>query len=150
MARVAFAAAAGAGELLERTDSMSSLDELLAGVRSGAEGRLVLVAGEAGVGKTAVLRRFCDANAATARILWGACEPLRTPRPLGPLLDVAEATRGVLEQLVTSGARPHEVTVELLRDLRRDEPTILVLEDVHWADEAPLDVLTLLAAPQLA
>ena len=75
MARGSFAAAAGAGELLERTDSMSSLGELLAGVRSGAEGRLVLVAGEAGVGKTAVLRRFCGANAAAARILWGACEP---------------------------------------------------------------------------
>jgi MoxR-like ATPase len=49
----------------------------------------VVVGGEAGVGKTALLRRFCDAHA--TRVLWGACEPLRTPRPLGPFLDVAEA-----------------------------------------------------------
>jgi DNA-binding NarL/FixJ family response regulator len=72
-------------------------------------------------------------------------EPLRTPRPLGPLLDVAEATGGELAELVGGGARPHEVTAALLRELRGG-PVVLVLEDVHWADEATLDVLTLLAA----
>lgn len=132
--------------LLERGENMSVLDELLAGVRSGSAGLLVLVGGEAGVGKTALLRQFCEAQDESARILWGACEPLRTPRPLGPLLDVAEVTGGELEELVAGTARPHEVAAALLRELRSHGPTVLVLEDVHWADEATLDVLALLAA----
>jgi predicted ATPase len=132
--------------LLERDESVSVLTGLLAGVRSGAEGRLVLVGGEAGVGKTALLRRFCGSQDASVRVLWGACEPLRTPRPLGPLADVAEATGGELEELVAGAARPHDVAAALLRELRGRTPTVLVLEDVHWADEATLDVLTMLAA----
>jgi predicted ATPase len=126
--------------LLERDDSLSVLGGLLGGVRS--EGRLVAVGGEAGVGKTALLRRFCAAQA--TRVLWGACEPLRTPRPLGPFLDVAQATGGALAELVRGAAKPHEVAAALLDDLRRRDPTVLVLEDMHWADEATLDVLTLL------
>ncbi|HEX7298664.1 MAG TPA: LuxR C-terminal-related transcriptional regulator [Solirubrobacteraceae bacterium] len=132
--------------LLERGESMAVLNEVLAGVRSSAEGRLVLVGGEAGVGKTTLLRTFCETQAEPARILWGACEPLRTPRPLGPLWDVAEATGGELQDLVAGAARPHEVALALLAELRGRVPAVLVLEDVHWADEATLDVITLLAA----
>jgi DNA-binding CsgD family transcriptional regulator/tetratricopeptide (TPR) repeat protein len=143
------------GALLERDGLLSALNELLSGVQSSSDGRLVFVGGEAGVGKTALLRRFCDTRAKPARILWGECQPLRTPRPLGPLLEVAEATGGELEELVAGVARPHEVAAALLRELRERGPTVLVLEDVHWADEATLDVITLLAgrigsAPVLA
>jgi DNA-binding CsgD family transcriptional regulator len=136
----------GVDELLERAQSVALLSELLTGVRTAAEGKLVLVGGEAGVGKTALLRGFCETQAKSVRILWGGCEPLRTPRPLGPLMDVAEATGGELEELVAGAARPHEVAAALLRELRRRMPTVLVLEDVHWADDATLDVMTLLAA----
>src|SRR5262245_29218218 len=132
--------------LLERSDSLSRLDELLAAVRSSGEGRLVLLGGEAGVGKTALLRAFCDAPREAARVLWGACEPLRTARPLGPLLDVAEATGGELQELLAGAPRAHEVATALLAELRGRRPTVLVLEDVHWADEATLDVVALLAA----
>ena len=125
---------------------MAALDRLLAGVRADAEGRLVLLGGEAGVGKTALLRRFCARQERHARVLWGASEPLRTPRPLGPFVDIAETTGGELEQLVAQAARPHEVAAALLRELRAGAPAVLVLEDVHWADEATLDVITLLAA----
>ena len=76
-------------------------------MRSGSEGRLVLIGGEAGVGKTALLRRFCETQSESARILWGACEPLRTPEPLGPFLDVAEAVGGELQALIESAARAH-------------------------------------------
>jgi DNA-binding CsgD family transcriptional regulator len=110
-----------------------------------SDGRLVFVAGEAGGGKTALLRRFCDERRGSPRILWGACDALFTPRPLGPLLDVAERTGGELEQLVEREARPHDVAASLVRELRTATPTILVLEDLHWADEATLDVLRLLA-----
>jgi predicted ATPase len=142
---VGTAAAGEPAAFLERDESMVLLEGLLDDVRAGSEGRLVLVGGEAGVGKTTLLRRFCGRNGTSARILWGACEPLRTPRPLGPFLDVAEATGGELADLVEGVARPFEIAAGLVRELSTGGPTVLVLEDVHWADEATLDVLTLLA-----
>jgi len=131
-------------ELLERERELAALRAWLGAVREERHGRLVLIGGEAGVGKTALLRRFCDEQPRSARILWGSCDPLFTPRPLGPLLDVAQLTGGELGELVRSEATPHEVTVSLLRELAAHMPTVLVLEDVHWADEATLDVLRLL------
>jgi DNA-binding CsgD family transcriptional regulator/tetratricopeptide (TPR) repeat protein len=127
--------------LLERDRELSALGEWFAGVREARRGRLVLIGGEAGVGKTVLLRRFCDEYRPPARVLWGACDALFTPRPLGPLLDIAQSTAGQLEELVESGAKPYEVAGELMRELGAKPPTILVLEDVHWADEATLDVL---------
>src|ERR1700730_470403 len=131
---------------LERAESMSLLNELIADVRASSQGRLVLLGGEAGVGKTALLRRFCETQEKSVAILWGACQPLRTPRPLGPFLDAAEATGGELQELVSGAARPHEVAAALLRELRARGPTVLVLEDLHWADEATLDVMSLVGA----
>jgi DNA-binding CsgD family transcriptional regulator/tetratricopeptide (TPR) repeat protein len=144
-AEVNVAALGGVGELIERAESVSVLRGLLAGVRSSSNGRLVLVGGEAGVGKTALLRRFCETLGNSVVVLWAGCEPLRTPRPLGPLLDVAEVVGGDFEELVAGVARPHDVALALLRQLRSGRLTVLVIEDVHWADEATLDVLTLLA-----
>jgi DNA-binding CsgD family transcriptional regulator/tetratricopeptide (TPR) repeat protein len=129
-------------ELLERAGQLEALDERLAEVLDGPRGRLVLVGGEAGVGKTALVRRFCTERGRSVRVLWGACDPLFTPRPLGPVVDVAHATGGELEQLAQAGARPYEVASALMRELG-GAPTILVLEDLHWADEATLDVLRL-------
>jgi DNA-binding CsgD family transcriptional regulator len=134
----------GPGVFLERAHGLSVLEESLARVRASGEGRLVLVAGEAGVGKTALLRWFCDSRSVSVQVLWGVCEPLLTPRPLGPLCDVAEAIGGEFKELVTGGARPHEVAAALIGELRTRVPTVLVLEDLHWADEATLDVLRLL------
>jgi DNA-binding CsgD family transcriptional regulator len=131
------------GLLLERETTLGALSDLLGEAR--VAGRLVLVGGEAGVGKTALLRRFCEDQARHTRTLWGACAPLRTPRPLGPFVEVAEHCGGELEALVSGGAKPHAVADEVVRELDGRRPTVLVLEDLHWADEATLDVLTLLA-----
>ncbi len=65
--------------LLERSDQLTVLTDALDAVIAGSVGRLVLIGGEAGVGKTALLREFCDSKATTARVLWGTCEPLLTP-----------------------------------------------------------------------
>jgi DNA-binding CsgD family transcriptional regulator/tetratricopeptide (TPR) repeat protein len=132
--------------LLEREQQLARLADLLAEVQASSQGRLVLLGGEAGVGKTALLQRFCDSKPGRGHALWGACVPLRTPRPLGPLVEVAEATGGELERVVAGAARPYEVAEALLRELRRRGLTVLVLEDLHWADEATIDVLALLAA----
>ena len=91
------------------------------------------------------MRRFRDAPGRPARILWGACDPLFTPSPLGPLLAVAEGTGGELRAVVERGAMPYEVGAALARELSARAPAVFVLEDVHWADEATLDVLRLLA-----
>ena len=132
------------GELLERAESLAALERALGEVAESSRGRMVLVRGEAGVGKTAVVRRFCEAPRRPIRILWGACEPLFTPRPLGPLADVALLTGGELEKLVGHEAAPHQVLSALTDEVSRESPTVLVLEDLHWADEATLDVLRLL------
>jgi class 3 adenylate cyclase/tetratricopeptide (TPR) repeat protein len=133
-----------AEELLERSDALSTLAGSLAAVAQTGKGRLVLVSGEAGVGKSALLRRFCDDHRGLARILWGACDPLFTPRPLGPLLDVAEVAGGELADVVEVGGRPYAVASALMRELGSRATTVLVLDDLQWADEATLDVVGLL------
>jgi DNA-binding CsgD family transcriptional regulator/tetratricopeptide (TPR) repeat protein len=142
---VATTASEGSNQLLERARELSVLGECFEAVQSSSLGRVVLIGGEAGVGKSALLQRFCEERRESARILWGACDPLFTPRPLGPLLAVAEGAGGELEELVASGVMPHEVVAALVRELRGRAATVFVLEDVQWADEATLDVLRLLA-----
>ena len=132
-------------ELLERSWQLAALGEILEAVSSTRSGRLVLIAGEAGVGKTAFVRSFCDEHEPPARVLWGACDALFTPGALGPLLEVAEAVGGEFEDLVSSGnVQPHQVAAALGHELVRHRPTVLVLEDLHWADAATLDVVRLL------
>ena len=95
--------------------------------------------GEAGAGKTALVSRFCDDQA--GRVLEGACDPLFTPRPLGPFLDIARSAGGELARVASTTPRPYELAGALMTELDERGPSIVVLEDVHWADEATLDVL---------
>jgi predicted ATPase len=130
--------------LLERSHELAALADGLAAVRADGRGRLVLVAGEAGIGKTTLVRSFCDGTR-SARVLWGACDALNTPRPLGPLLDMTEEFEGEPGALGDEGATPGAVLAALAGELRRRAPSIVVFEDLHWADEATLDVMRLLA-----
>ncbi|HSS59361.1 MAG TPA: AAA family ATPase, partial [Solirubrobacteraceae bacterium] len=131
-------------ELLERSAQLDALDGHRVAVGEQGRGRLVLIAGEAGIGKTALVRSFC-ARAGQGRILWGACDALFTPRPLGPLVDIADEVGGELGAAVAEGAAAGALVGALARSLRARPPDIVVLEDLHWADEATLDVLRLLA-----
>jgi len=131
--------------LLERSSELEALTSGLAAVSSpSGRGRLILLAGEAGIGKTALVRELTR-RAEGARLLWGACDALHTPRPLGPLLDIAADAGGQLGAAVDEGASPSGVASALADELRRRSPALLVLEDLHWADEATLDALRLLA-----
>ena len=130
------------GQLLEREGALDELMASLSETRTGT-GRLVIVSGEAGIGKTALVRAFCESVRSSDQILEGACDPLFTPRPLGPFADVAARTGGALAELVERGAGAHEV-LAAIRDVLQAHPTVLVLEDMHWADEATLDVVRML------
>jgi predicted ATPase len=131
--------------LLERESALEALGSWFAEARAG-RGRLVLVSGEAGVGKTTLVNELAVRHRQAARVLWGACDPLTTPPPLGPLADVAPALGGPLDQLLRDEA-PREVLFGALLGRLRDSrvATVLVIEDVHWADEATLDLLRFLA-----
>jgi DNA-binding CsgD family transcriptional regulator/tetratricopeptide (TPR) repeat protein len=132
--------------LLERAGELAALERSLAKARDG-RGSFVLVSGEAGIGKTALVRAFCDAHRGVARALWGRCDPLFTPQPLGPVLDIAEAAGGELAEVAqAAGARPHDVATALRRELGGRHPAIVVVDDAQWADQATLDVLRLLAS----
>jgi predicted ATPase len=88
-------------DLLERSSLLEELSAMLAATAAG--GRVVLLAGEAGIGKSALVKRFTQRQSADARFLLGACDPLLTPRALGPLHDIARHTGGRLAELLASG-----------------------------------------------
>ena len=129
--------------LLEREAQLASLGEWAEEARQG-DGRLVLVAGEAGVGKSA-LAEHVQYGLPGATWAWGACDGLFTPRPLGPLFDIAGALGGELLDLCRAGAPREELFSALLQQVNAPgELQVLVVEDIHWADEATIDLLRFL------
>ncbi|MEV6494482.1 AAA family ATPase, partial [Actinoplanes sp. NPDC051633] len=132
------------GVLLERGELLASLNELLAA--SAAGGRVALVAGVAGAGKSALVAAFAAGAAGRAQVLWGACDPLLTPRALGPLHDIARQAGGVLRERIAD--RPRAEVFDALLDTLDGPPQrarpVVVIEDLHWADEATLDMVAFL------
>jgi DNA-binding CsgD family transcriptional regulator/tetratricopeptide (TPR) repeat protein len=125
-------------ELLEREECLADLARWLGAVADQG-GCIALVGGEAGMGKTALLQEFSKRQRG-ARVLWGACDALFTPRPLAPLHDIARQTKGALFAAVNSGAKREEIFTTALDELERSV-ALVVFEDMHWADEATLDLL---------
>ena len=129
--------------LLEREAQLASLTQYAEEATAG-HGRLVLLAGEAGVGKSSLLEEL-EPRLDGVRWAWGACDGLFTPRPLAPLVDIGGQLGGEVGELLRAGAGPDQLFTALLADVTAAErPTILVIEDVHWADEATLDLVRFL------
>ncbi|MDX6332893.1 MAG: hypothetical protein QOG05_233 [Streptosporangiaceae bacterium] len=118
-------------ELLER-------EQFLAALRGSPPGRVALVAGEAGIGKTSLVRGFCED--AGQPLLQGACDALRTPSPLAPLHDMGRQAGGDLARVMAADSPRHAMFTAFLDQLTAQE-TVAVVEDAHWADEATLDLL---------
>jgi predicted ATPase len=128
--------------LLERDHPLDVLVDRAQRAVAG-NGRVVLVAGEAGIGKTVLLRAFVERMPAVARPLWGMCDSLSTHRPLGPLRDVAAELGPAVPALLGGTAAQHEIFAAVL-DALRSRPRVFVVEDLHWADEATLDLVRFL------
>lgn len=130
-----------AGEgLLEREPALDVLRAAVAEAAAGP-GCAVLLTGEAGIGKTSVVRAFLAALDHRVRVLAGACDDLLAPRTLGPLRDAARGSCGPLERALAEQQPGDAVFGAIVEELTGAAPTVVVVEDVHWADDATLDVL---------
>jgi DNA-binding CsgD family transcriptional regulator/tetratricopeptide (TPR) repeat protein len=132
-------------ELLERDEALTSLLGAYESATSGA-GRVAVVTGEPGIGKTSLVAAFLERLPASASVLAGTCDDLSIARPLGPFTDLTGQVSAALEQAIVSGAPAEALHPLLFAELDSlSRTTVLVVEDVHWADEATLDALTFLA-----
>ncbi|MEU9187450.1 AAA family ATPase [Streptomyces sp. NPDC048484] len=132
------------GGILERDHE---LDRLASAARDAADGAgcVVLVHGEAGIGKSSLVKAMPGVLPATARVLVGECDDLATRRPLGPFRDLVGGVGAELARALTAGGDRPRVYDALRAELvAAPHPAVLVIEDVHWADEASLDALRFL------
>ncbi|MGH8925378.1 MAG: ATP-binding protein [Acidimicrobiia bacterium] len=126
--------------LLERETQIDTLVHLLDEAGQG-RGSLALVAGEAGVGKTSLVKALADMVRNRSLVLVGACDPLSTPRPLSPLLDFAADPDSGLGDIVRLSEQ-HEIFGAFLARLRKSvRPVLTIIEDIHWADDATVDLV---------
>ena len=132
-------------QLLERESGLSALADAYASAERG-DGAVAVVSGEPGIGKTALVASFIATLPAETNVLLGTCDDLTIARPLGPFSDLVGSVSAPLEEAILGGAPPQELHPLLIAELApRSRPTVLVIEDLHWADEATLDAVTFLA-----
>ena len=128
-------------ELLERSHELSEMSAALAAAGHG-RGGVVLITGDAGIGKTRLADEFVQSVSKTARIVWGACDDLDTPRVLGPFRDIAHQIGGALGEQLHSSDQKIEIFDAILQALDvGSRPTVVLIEDAHWADAATIDVI---------
>ena len=127
--------------MLERDAELSLLANAVREA-AGRHGSVVLVMGEAGIGKSSLVEALRSHLPAEGRMLVGYCDDLTTPRTLGPFRDLVGSVGTELSRAVADGSERDRVLTALRTELTWPEhPTVLVIEDVHWADDATLDAL---------
>ena len=128
-------------KLLERDDHLGALTSQLARARGG-RGGIAVVSGESGAGKSTLLQAFTDL-VDEMPVLWGACDPLTTPRPLGPFHDLADQLGDEVTSMLRTARQPHEIFAAVFEHLRV-QPSVLIIDDLHWADQGTIDLLRFL------
>src|SRR5512142_440013 len=129
-----------AGVLIERSGFLASLEGLLGEALDGS-GRLVFLGGEAGVGKTTLAAALSDAILPGPAVRRGSCDSVTTAEALGPILDALPELAAAIDG--ADGVSRLRLFRQV-RDALSASPMLLLLEDVHWADEATLDILRFL------
>ncbi len=132
-------------ELVERSGYLQQLEKSFSAIEQG-EGHCIFVSGEAGIGKTTLVKAFCKTLKKNYPVYQGSCDALFTPRPLAPLYDVLlqinnvlwKESQGITERSVLFSSVLHALS-------KQDQTTLIVFEDIHWADEATLDFIKFLA-----
>ena len=131
-------------EVLERDTELSALADAVQAAAGGA-GCVVLIMGEAGIGKSSLVEALRARLPGSGRMLIGYCDDLATPRTLGAFRDLVGSVGAELSRAVMDGSDRDRVLAALYAELSWPEhPTVLVIEDVHWADDATLDALRFL------
>lgn len=135
------------GRLLERGSALARLDQCRRATgRDG--GRIVLLRGEAGVGKTTLINRFVAGLPPSTQVLRGWCDASAAPRPMGPLIDMLAGSPDARARPVRTAIDTGDVAAVkagLVEVVGTETPSVCVIEDVHWADGATLDFLRFLA-----
>lgn len=108
-------------------------------VRAGSGG-VVMVCGESGAGKTTFVETFLEQWPADERVLSAVCDPLSTPRPLGPIHDLADQFEPATRKALRGSDHPYEIFAAVFSELTT-QPTVLAIDDLHWADQATVDLL---------
>jgi predicted ATPase len=127
--------------ILEREDELSVLTGAVRAAASG-QGSVVLIMGEAGIGKSSLVEALRPHMPAEGRMFVGYCDDLATPRTLGPFRDLVGSVGTEFSLAVTDGSDRDRVLTALRTELDwAEHPTVLVIEDIHWADDATLDAL---------
>jgi DNA-binding CsgD family transcriptional regulator len=129
-------------ELLERDAELENMEATLQRAAQG-RGSIILVSGEAGIGKSRLVDEFLRRVKDRAITCWAACDDLVTPTALGPFRELARLIGGAPAQAAAipgiSQGELFPLLLEALSAARR--PMLLVVEDAHWADAASLDGL---------
>lgn len=130
--------------LLERQTQLKQLEAALAVALQG-HGRVVALTGEAGAGKTALVEAFASRLDGDLTVLRSACEDLSIPDPLGPLYDLAREAQWELPRAIDDRQMQRlSLFSEALDVFEAKGPSLLVIEDLHWADDATLDFVRFL------
>jgi DNA-binding CsgD family transcriptional regulator/tetratricopeptide (TPR) repeat protein len=132
-------------ELIERAGFLATLQSRFTDISAG-EGHCILLSGEAGIGKTSLVRAFCQQRKRDASIYLGTCDALFTPRPLAPLYDIIWQIWGDNWKKEGTAEDRAGLFTQFFHQLATQEgPILIVFEDIHWADEATLDFIKFLA-----
>jgi len=133
-------------ELIERDESLSSLHSGFKKIASGEEGHCFFIIGEPGIGKTSLVKTFLSEVGNDCLKYMVACDSLFTPPLLAPLYDLAFQMKKDWANKIASVSSRAELFSMFMEELgNKERPVVLVLEDIHWADEATIDFVKFFA-----